>query len=120
MSLETVAAAGAERRAEPRTTLNTQIPLPTLGTGNAYLDNISTTGVFIRTTDLQPVGSRIKLQFTVILDDMQTIDAEGEVVRVVPDGGPHPAGMGVRFTKLTPLSLHAVHKLTIGREPMVR
>ncbi len=66
-----------------------------------YATNISVSGCFIRSKHPLPVGTRVNLKFTVIAQDIDIIEGTGEVVRVVR----HPAteaGMGVRFTKLTP------------------
>jgi hypothetical protein len=42
----------------------------------------------------------VQLTFTVIMDDVETIEGVGQVVRVQDD----PPGMGVAFTKLTKYS----------------
>jgi len=62
-----------------------------------YVTNVSRSGVFIRSKDPLPVGTEINLTFTVIMDDLETIEGSGQVVRVEHD----PPGMGVAFTKLT-------------------
>ena len=66
-----------------------------------YVVNVSRSGAFIRSRAPLPVGTVVNLKFTIIMDDMETIEGLGEVVRVVPDG------MGVVFTKLS-ASSHAV------------
>ena len=65
-----------------------------------YVTNVSRSGVFIRSKDPLPVGTEVQLTFTVIMDDVETIEGEGKVVRVQDD----PPGMGVAFTKLTKYS----------------
>ncbi|MFW2388473.1 MAG: PilZ domain-containing protein [Polyangiales bacterium] len=62
-----------------------------------YVTNVSRTGVFIRSKEPLPVGTEVHLTFTVIMDDVETIEGSGQVVRVQED----PSGMGVAFTKLT-------------------
>ena len=52
-----------------------------------YVTNLSSVGAFIRTDDPLPVGTLVDLRFTVIVDDFESIDGIGEVVRVVPPGG---------------------------------
>ena len=47
-----------------------------------YVTNISRTGVFIRAQEPLAVGTKVNLRFTVIMDDIETIDGIGEVVRV--------------------------------------
>jgi Tfp pilus assembly protein PilZ len=74
---------------------------------NEYVTNISRTGVFIKSKQPLPIGTRVNLRFTVIMDDIETIEGTGEVVRVEPD----PAGMGVVFRELTSYSQNLIDKL---------
>lgn len=64
-----------------------------------YVSDISKSGVFIRSKNPLPVGTRVTLQFSVILDDVRVVEGEGEVVRVEMDPG--QMGMGVVFNRLT-------------------
>ena len=50
---------------------------------SAHIENISRTGMFIRTDNPVPIGSRVKLKFAIGIEKFSTISAEGEVVRVV-------------------------------------
>ncbi len=70
-----------------------------------YVTNISRTGVFIRAQQVLPVGTPVNLRFTVIMDDIETIEGLGEVVRVEKDG------MGVVFKELTTHSKTLLDKL---------
>lgn len=63
-----------------------------------YVSNISQGGVFIRSKNPLPEGTRVTLQFSVILDDIEEVRGEGEVVRV--NHSPENMGMGVAFTRL--------------------
>jgi hypothetical protein len=72
-----------------------------------YVTNVSRTGAFIRSKDPLPVGTRVDLRFTVIMEDVETIEGMGEVVRVQDD----PPGMGVVFTELTKYSEHLLLRL---------
>jgi uncharacterized protein (TIGR02266 family) len=74
---------------------------------NEYVTNISRTGVFIKSKQPLPVGTRVNLRFTVIMDDIETIEGTGEVVRVEAE----PAGMGVVFRELTHYSKNLIDKL---------
>jgi uncharacterized protein (TIGR02266 family) len=65
-----------------------------------YVTNVSRSGVFIRSKEPLPIGTEVDLTFTVIMDDIETIEGAGQVVRVQDD----PPGMGVAFTKLTKYS----------------
>ena len=79
-----------------------------------YVTNISRSGVFIRSKTPLPVGTRVNLKFSVILEDFETIEGEGEVVRVVDDG--EEKGMGVAFTTLTERSREIIDALVDAEE----
>jgi uncharacterized protein (TIGR02266 family) len=74
---------------------------------NEYVTNISRTGVFVRSRTPLPTGTKVNLRFTVIMDDIETIEGVGEVVRVHDD----PPGMGVVFTELSTYSKGLIDKL---------
>jgi hypothetical protein len=73
-----------------------------------YVTNISRTGVFIRAQHPLPIGTKVNLQFTVIMDAIETIEGIGEVVRVEKDG------MGVVFRELSGYSKDLIDKLLTG------
>ena len=70
-----------------------------------YVTNISHGGVFIRSKNPLPVGTKVNLRFSIILDDFETIEGEGEVVHV------NDQGMGVQFTRLNAASLELINKV---------
>ena len=72
-----------------------------------YVTNISRTGVFIKSSTPLEIGTRVNLRFTVIMDDIETIEGIGEVVRVERD----PPGMGVVFRELSAYSKGLIDKL---------
>ena len=72
-----------------------------------YVTNISRSGVFIKTKEPLPIGTTVNLRFTVIMDDIESVEGEGEVVRVETD----PPGMGVVFRKLSGYSQGLIEKL---------
>lgn len=72
-----------------------------------YVTNISRSGVFVKSKQPLPIGTRVNLRFTVIMDDIETIEGVGEVVRVEND----PPGMGVVFTQLSQYSKHLLDRL---------
>lgn len=82
-----------------------------------YVSDISRTGIFIRSDDPLPVGTKVDLRFTVIAGDFETIEGIGEVVRYIPPGGDAPAGMGVVFTELTDVSRALVDRLLKAPRP---
>ncbi len=76
-----------------------------------YVTNISRTGVFVKSNRPLPVGTKVNLRFTVIMDDIETIEGVGKVVRVAAD----PPGMGVVFTSLSQYSQHLIERLLTAR-----
>ena len=76
-----------------------------------YVTNISRSGAFVKTPDPPPIGTEINLKFTVIMDDIETIEGVGKVVRVQDD----PPGMGVVFTRISHHSQHLLARLLTGR-----
>ena len=76
-----------------------------------YVTNISRTGVFIKSQAPLSVGTHVNLRFTVIMDDIETIEGVGEVVRVEND----PPGMGVVFRELSGYSKDLIDKLLTQR-----
>lgn len=72
-----------------------------------YVTNISRSGVFVKSKQPLPIGTRVNLKFTVIMDDIETIEGIGEVVRVQSD----PSGMGVVFVELSQYSQHLIERL---------
>jgi len=95
-----------KRREEERVTINKEFESFDAFI-HEYVTNISRSGVFIRSKDPLPVGTPVNLQFTVIMDDIESIEGAGEVVRVESD----PPGMGVVFTKLTSYSQELIERL---------
>ena len=68
----------------------------------AYLANISEMGIFIRSDDPAPIGTRLSLRFAD--DDGEPLSLDGEVVWVNPlrtDGDDVNPGMGIRFGELS-------------------
>jgi uncharacterized protein (TIGR02266 family) len=72
-----------------------------------YVTNISKTGVFIKSKTPLAIGTQVNLRFTLIMDDIETIEGTGEVVRVDHE----PSGMGIVFTELTAESAALVERL---------
>ena len=72
-----------------------------------YVMNVSRTGAFIRSRDPLPIGTRVNLKFSLILDEIEVIEGVGEVVRVSQS----PPGMGVTFRKLSPESQALIERL---------
>ncbi|MBM4360488.1 MAG: PilZ domain-containing protein [Deltaproteobacteria bacterium] len=76
-------------------------------TVSEYVSNISRSGVFVKARTPLRVGTKVKLRFTVLLDDVEIIEGIGRVVRAVED----PPGMGLEFVELTPASRDVIDRL---------
>jgi uncharacterized protein (TIGR02266 family) len=77
-----------------------------------YVTDISSSGVFIRSKDPLPPGTKVNLRFTVIMDEIETIEGVGEVVRM----SSNPPGMGVAFVELTPYSVRLIQRIMSARK----
>lgn len=94
-----MASQGNDQRTDRRLTINKEFESFDAFV-HEYVTNVSRSGVFIRSKDPLPVGTKVNLTFTVIMDEVETIEGSGEVVRTQDD----PSGMGVVFTELTDYS----------------
>jgi hypothetical protein len=72
-----------------------------------YVTNISRSGAFIKSKKPLPVGTMVNLRFTVIMDEVETVEGVGEVVRVEDD----PPGMGVVFREVGAYSKGIIERL---------
>lgn len=94
---------GAERREHERYDTSVKVDYASGDTFLfAYLKNISEMGIFIRSNDPLPVGTRLRLRFHV--DEGDPLVLAGEVTWInafKKDGDNLNPGMGVRFIELT-------------------
>ncbi|MCA2977132.1 MAG: PilZ domain-containing protein [Myxococcaceae bacterium] len=101
-----------ERRVAARKTINHEF-----ASVDAFIDeyvtNISRTGVFIRSAEPLPVGTRVNLRFTIIHRELEIIEGLGEVVRTVDRG--RVKGMGVVFVQLTEVSRALLERILVRR-----
>ncbi|MFW5876380.1 MAG: PilZ domain-containing protein [Myxococcota bacterium] len=91
---------------EPRITINKEFESFDAFV-HEYVTNLSRSGAFVKSKDPPPVGTLVNLRFTVIMDEPETIEGVGEVVRLEDD----PPGMGVVFRELNQYSKHLIEKL---------
>jgi uncharacterized protein (TIGR02266 family) len=103
-----------ERRSEARTSVNKEFASVDEFIAE-YVTNLSRSGVFIKSDEPLPVGTRVNLKFTVIMDELETIEGVGEVVRAVHPGDGSAPGMGVVFIELTNVSRQLVEKILVRR-----
>jgi hypothetical protein len=99
-----------ERRKTTRVTINKQFDSFDQFV-REYVTNVSGNGVFVRSATPLPVGTEITLKFAVVLDQIETIEGTGVVVRVEKD----PPGMGVVFKELEGYSKELVERLLVAR-----
>jgi len=79
-----------------------------------YVTNISRTGVFVKSKQPLPIGTRVNLKFTVLMADIETLEETGQVARVQID----TPGMGVVFRELSAYSQSLLERLlTLPRTP---
>src|SRR5438477_3757085 len=98
--------ASSDKRVDPRVTINKEFESFDAFI-QEYVTNISRTGAFIKSKTPLPVGTQVNLRFTVIMDDMETIEGVGEVVRVEDN----PPGMGVVFREISAYSKAIIDRL---------
>lgn len=67
----------------------------------SYSHDISEGGIFVKTDSPMPVGSRVQLKISIVHQELQYINAVGEVVHSTEkNGGLPPTGMGIRFVEI--------------------
>ncbi len=107
---------GPERRKSQRISISTMVKvwLEDFEEFKEYLsENLSTAGIFVKTTDPLPVGSRVAVEFSLFEGGVNLVEAEGRVVRV-EETGPNQIwknpGMAVEFTYIKPESKALIEK----------
>ena len=101
----------SERRRAERIPINTEFASMPSAT---YISDLSEYGVFVHTPTPSALGSRIKLRFTVLLDDPVIVEGEGRVVRHQAEPTP---GMGIEFTDLEPEMILRINDVLSRQRP---
>jgi len=95
---------------------------------SAYTDNISRSGLFVLSRKPLPLGSKVRLKFTLVKSaksgkdiDLRSVDVRGEVIHriTITEAGPgmNP-GMGIRFIDLPPDAKKTIDDIiSSGLEP---
>src|SRR5262249_18710525 len=101
------ARSGADRRVHERVLVDIEIDYRADETFLfAYITDISAMGIFVRTNNPEPEGTRLNLCFRVPPElGGHLIEVEGEVIWINPFRPNEPArqpGMGIQFVDLTP------------------
>lgn len=103
---------GPERRRAERIPINMEFSAVPEAT---YISDLSEYGVFVHTPRPAPLGAKIRLRFSVLLDDPVVISAEGRVVR--HQGGAQSPGMGIEFTELDPETILRINDVVSRQRP---
>ena len=82
-----------------------------------YVLNVSRGGAFIRSAEVLPIGTSVRVKFTIVDGAILTIEGEGRVARAVLPTESDEPGMGVVFTSLTEASRQALEQIVTLREP---
>jgi len=98
-------------RGEKRVTINKQFESFDAFVSE-YVANISRSGAFVKAKEPLPVGTEIEIRFTIIMEDIETVEGIGKVVRIQRD----PPGMGVVFTQISHSSQHLLERLLTARK----
>jgi uncharacterized protein (TIGR02266 family) len=109
-----------ERRTDDRAQINVEIGLRTeTNFFVGFSGDISQGGLFLTTVSLLPVGTPVTLSFT--FPGGIEIEARGRVAwtrQGVTFDSELSAGMGIRFTHLTPIATAAIKEFMSIREPI--
>ena len=82
-----------------------------------FTHNLSSGGLFVQTQDLKPIGTRLRIKFT--LPDLELPVETDVVVRWVCEvGDPYKRGMGVQFLKLPGYAHQAIEQFIHHREAL--
>lgn len=100
-----------ERRRAERIRINAEFAAMSSAT---YISDLSEYGVFVHTPSLSPMGTTLKLRFTVLLDDPVIVEAEGRVVRHQEEP---TRGMGIEFTDLAPEMILRINDVVARQRP---
>jgi uncharacterized protein (TIGR02266 family) len=81
-----------------------------------YSQDISASGIFIRTSEPRETGTFLYLQFW-LEDGTRLIEGTGRVARVIREGDPsgEAPGMGIEFVNLDVQSTEVIHQIVAAR-----
>jgi type IV pilus assembly protein PilZ len=108
---DTESTAEGNRRSEPRLAVHLEVDCSSAGTGDtflyAFITDISSMGIFIRTDEPKPIGTMIELGFTPPQDHKselppRRLELTGEVMWSTRGSETSAPGMGVRFHHTSP------------------
>lgn len=101
----------SDRRRAARIPINSEFAAMPEAT---YISDLSEYGVFLHTPNPSPRGTKLKLRFSVLLDDPVIVEAEGRVARQQLEPTP---GMGIEFTELGPEMILRINDVLSRQRP---
>jgi hypothetical protein len=101
----------SDRRRAARIPINAEFATTPMAT---HISDLSEYGVFVHTPTPSPRGTKLKLRFTVLLDDPVIVEGEGRVVRQQYEP---ISGMGIEFTELAPEMILRVNDVLSRQRP---
>ena len=109
---------GERRRAE-RIAVNREFSVLATTTsednvGSTWVSDLSSSGVFVHTGELLPIGAEIELRFSILLADPVIVECVGRVARHSQD----PQGMGVEFVDLDEETAAQIEECLERRRPV--
>jgi len=97
------------KRECPRIATNIKITIQNSGTPViSHIVNLSSGGIFVKTDNPLPIDSTLSLRFH-LPGDLEPVHSEGLVVWIKQTGNLFPTGMGIEFTKISPLHKQKIH-----------
>ena len=110
---------GAERRIAPRVHVSLHLHLVYSDLDELvehYAQNISEGGIFIKTDTPLPIGSKVRLQISLVHQSLTYIDAKGEVVHAIEKASRgKEKGMGIRFIEMCEESKEFLRDFVLSR-----
>lgn len=110
----------ADRRASPRAEVETEISFTSDSNFyQGFSEDLSDGGVFVATYDLQPVGTKMDIEFTLPTGHIVKTIGEVRWLRQLRDDNPEiRPGMGVQFKQLLPEDEEAINAFLQARSPI--
>ncbi|MBN2497132.1 MAG: response regulator [Deltaproteobacteria bacterium] len=108
----------ARKRRFPRVPASMQVSFEDFkGIFFEYSRDLSRSGVFIEMSEPLPVGTRLRLSFSLPPPFNDPVMAYGRVVRIAASGDAGPGGVGVAFIHVDPESLRTIDAMVAGQAP---
>jgi len=108
-----------ERRSAPRVSAHLHLHLVYEDLDElveSYSRDISEGGIYVKTENPLPIGSKVQLKISIVHQELMYIDALCEVVHADEKNGADPSrGMGVRFIEISPEGQQFIREFVLSR-----